>query len=255
MRRSLRTERRGRDRRTAPGEAPVPSEEAHDHGTAGHAWSREIAIARLDRPERRLTEDPEALWDRVAPEAGSVVAEVGAGTGFYALEAARRVGPRGTVFAIDVSTDLVELLTERRRLFALPQLSPVRSTPESIPLSSAVADVVLFGNVLHDLPETTVAEAVRLLGPRGRLVNLDWRPGAGPVGPPEAIRLSAETADRRLASHRLVPVDRWDPGPWHYAAIYRRAGAPGATVRRAPGRRDAPGGIRTRVTGSKAPNP
>lgn len=208
------------------GAAPPPADHQHHAGLERREWSRAEALEILESPERRRAHDPDELWAHVHLQAAQTVAEVGAGTGFFALPAARRVGPEGRVYAVELSPELVELLEERGREGALPQLVAVRSTPSSIPLDSSIADFVLLANVLHDLPPPTVAEAVRLLRPDGRFVNLDWRKGPSLGGPPDEVRLTPDEAALRLGELGLEEVERWEPGPWHYAQILRRAGAP-----------------------------
>jgi ubiquinone/menaquinone biosynthesis C-methylase UbiE len=197
---------------------------AHDHGgLAGRAWTREEALGALEAPERRQSQDPDALWTRIGLAPGATVVDVGAGTGFFAVEAARRVGPEGRVYAVDLSDELVELLRERRDRESLPQLQPLRNTLTSIPLPSAVADVVLLANVLHDIPVSTLSEAVRLVKPRGRFVNVDWKKEQTPGGPPLEIRLTPDEAEQLLEKQGLKAVERWEFGRWHYALVLERS--------------------------------
>lgn len=197
--------------------------EGHSHGSlAGRAWSREDALRVLEARDRNQFEDPEALWNRIGLSAGATVVDLGAGTGFFAVVAARRVGPTGRVYVVELSKDLVELLRERRDRESLPQLEPVLSTRASIPLASGIADVLLLANVLHDIPTSTLSEGVRLLRPRGLLVNIDWKKETTPRGPPLEIRLSPEEAQRRLAEQGLHAVEQWEFGPWHYGLVLRR---------------------------------
>ncbi len=209
----------------------TPPQEGHDHHhhhggehrhLVGSAWTAEDAVRILESPERRRTQDPKVLWRRIGLRPGEVVVDVGAGTGFFAVEAARQVGPGGRVYAVDLSPELIEHLRSRRDAEHLPQITPLLSTRSEIPVPPSVADVVLLANVLHDVPDTTVAEAVRLLKPDGRFVNVDWKKEGPPEGPPRSVRLSPEEAEARLRTHGLVPVDRWEFGPWHYALLLRR---------------------------------
>lgn len=200
---------------------------------AKRAWTREEALRVLEAPDRKETQDPEALWSRVGLRPGETVVDVGAGTGFFSVAAARRVGPDGRVFAVDLSAELVELLRTRRDREALAPLMPVLSDVSAIPLKSSIADIVLLANVLHDFPPSTVSEAVRLLKPDGRLVNIDWKKEETPGGPPYGIRLSPDEAAAVLRTHGLHAVERWPFGPWHYGLVTRRSGpaSPGGKAR------------------------
>ncbi|MDE1821387.1 MAG: class I SAM-dependent methyltransferase [Euryarchaeota archaeon] len=215
-------------KRPAPSKVPPSAHghQAHHHHGGGPGWSVDRALEALESPERRRILDPESLWREVGLLPGSVVADVGAGTGYFATPAAQRVGAKGAVYAIDVSSELVNYLSERGRREKLPWLHPVRSTVEKIPLPSGVADVVLLATVLHDVPDPTVAEAVRLLRPGGCFVNLDWSKQETPWGPPLEIRLSPEEAASRLSAFGLKVVRTWDLGPHHYGQLLRRREEP-----------------------------
>jgi SAM-dependent methyltransferase len=215
----------GAPRTDEAGESDRPSRSAPEHAHKNHlarrGWSRAEGLAWLESPDRRSTEDPEEVWTRVGLKPGETVVEVGAGTGYFAMSAAHRVGASGRVYAVDVSRELIELLHERRGKAALPQLIPVRSTPESIPLDSGIADVLLLANVLHDIPSATISEAVRLLRRTGRAVNVDWKKEDTPGGPPLEIRMTPAEAAALLAKHGLELTERWELGPWHYGLTLR----------------------------------
>ena len=211
------------------GRIPAPDPAGHHHGhphplgadgrpteLARRPWTRAEAIAALDAPDRVRTQDPAIVWRHARLRPGMTVVEVGAGTGYFALPAARLVGEGGRVYAVDLSEDLVELVRERAAAERLPQLRAVQSSVDRIPLPARIADIVLLANVLHDIPAPTLAEAVRLLRPGGRLVNVDWKPSPTPHGPPASIRIAPAAASRLLGRHGLRTVERWTLGPWHY---------------------------------------
>ena len=188
----------------------------------GRRWTRQEGLDHLDNPERRRHQDPEAFWRKVGLSPGTAVAEIGAGTGFFALPAAQAVGPAGKVYAVDISDELVELLKERQAERGMTNLFPVLSTAERIPLADGLADVVLLANVLHDIPPSTASEAVRLLKKGGRLINVDWKKTETPGGPPVSVRFTEAEATRRLEAMGLRHEKAWEFGPHHYVLEFRK---------------------------------
>lgn len=185
-------------------------------------WSRDEAIALLDAPQRQRSENPATLWRRVGLRAGMTVVDIGAGTGHFALPAASIVGPRGRVFAVDLSQDLVELLRERVTERGLANVRILRSRPVRIPVPTGVADRVLLANLVHGVPPATLAEAVRLLRPGGRLVDVDWKKQPTEGGPPVAHRLSAEEARAALEPYGVRWVATSALGPAHYVVVLEK---------------------------------
>jgi ubiquinone/menaquinone biosynthesis C-methylase UbiE len=197
-----------------------------DHrGMHEAVWSGPDAIAKLDDPRRGSWEDPHALWRRVGLRPGMTVVDVGAGTGYYAFPAAERVGRSGRVFAVDRSPELVRLLRRRARELHRPNVVAVRSRIDRIPLRGGIADRVILANVLHGLPPSTIAEAVRVLRPGGRLVDVDAKRShrvVGPVGPPFEHRLSVRTAQEVLGRYDLRRGGAGSFGPYLYVVVMVR---------------------------------
>jgi len=186
------------------------------------SWTRGDAASLLDAPNRRETQDPLRLWRRIGLRSGDTVVDVGAGSGFFSFPAALVVGAAGHVYAVDISEELVELVRDRARQAKLSNVEPVLSTPRRIPIEDAVADVTLLANVLHGIAPSTVDEAVRVLRPGGRLVDVDWKKRPTPEGPAVGHRLSEPEASAALSARGLTRVDAFDFGPYHYALIFER---------------------------------
>lgn len=191
------------------------------HGEHAHAWTRD-AVAFLDTADRKKDQDPDVLWDLAGLAEGQTVVDLGAGPGFFAFPAAARIGSRGRVYAVDSSPDMIEVLKERKQARDVPNLIPVLSTAERIPLDDAVADVVLLANVLHDIPRRTLLEGARVLRPGGTLVNVDWHKRETDGGPPLAIRLTPDEASEHLRAAGLVETRRTDFGSHHYVLLMRK---------------------------------
>jgi ubiquinone/menaquinone biosynthesis C-methylase UbiE len=182
-------------------------------------WTRQQALALLEAPERLLSENPPELWKRAGLGPGMTVVDVGAGTGYFAFPASDIVGDTGIVYAVDVSRVLVRLLRARARQRHSTNFVVRLSRPDRIPLPDGVADRVLLSNVLHGIPPATVEEAVRLLRPGGRLLDLDWKKTPTVGGPPVEHRLSAAEARTVLERYGLRFVRSGTLGPSHYLVI------------------------------------
>lgn len=179
------------------------------HKFAPQHWERLLSA------ERRSLLDPGQFLDRVAIPPGSVVADVGAGPGFFTRALAERVGARGTVYALDVAPEMVD----RLRAQELPPQVVVRHNEESrLPLPDRSVDVVLLAFVLHELesPPALLQEIGRTLRPGGRLVVLEWVPQDEAMGPPRHERIAAGDSATLLGEAGFRAVDGGMVNPSHY---------------------------------------
>jgi ubiquinone/menaquinone biosynthesis C-methylase UbiE len=152
---------------------------------------------RLLSEERRALLDPEAFLDSIGVEPGSVTADLGAGPGFFTEPLAHRVGAQGTVYAVDISPEMVRRLRDRD----LPdQVKVLLSGENRLPVDDQAVDLALLAFVLHELDEPVrfLTEARRVLKPSGRLVVLEWVPQEEAMGPPVHERMSEEESEEIL---------------------------------------------------------
>jgi ubiquinone/menaquinone biosynthesis C-methylase UbiE len=157
---------------------------------------------RLEDPARREYLPTGDLIAKIELEPGMCVADIGAGTGYFALPIAGAVGPEGKVFAVDLQPEMLELL--RAKIpddGATSPIEMVKATAHQTSLAPESCDRVLMANLWHELDDhaESLAEAARILKPGGRLAILDWRTGVErPPGPPLEDRVSMENAVHTL---------------------------------------------------------
>jgi ubiquinone/menaquinone biosynthesis C-methylase UbiE len=156
---------------------------------------------RFDDPERfaKSFDDPARdAWqmpDRVITALGlrrdSLVADVGAGTGYFSVRLAK-AAPAGTVYAVDVEHAMLEHIGKRATAERLTNIVPVHATSTSPNLPKPV-DVVLIVDTYHHLPgrATYFADLRRSLTPGGRVAIIDFRKDS-PEGPPREFRFEAD---------------------------------------------------------------
>ena len=182
--------------------------------------------AYLDSDERRSYLNPKRIFTRFGLSKGMRVADIGAGTGFFAIPAARIVGPTGKVYAVDLVPEMLEELQAKLAREPVPNLEALRSTEDRIPLADGSVDFAFLACVLHELDGPgTLLECRRILTPVGRLGIVDWKKEEMEFGPPKAHRLDEDEARSVLRDAGFHPVKTFEGGRYHYGieARVRRA--------------------------------
>jgi ubiquinone/menaquinone biosynthesis C-methylase UbiE len=131
----------------------------------------------LDREDRETTEQPEHVLDVLAVKEGMTVADVGAGSGYFTVRIAKRVGPRGRVLATDLQPEMLDLLRTKIAAAKLSNVVPVLATESEAKLPRNELDLVLMVDVYHELPRpaATLAQVRGALRPGGRIALVEYR--------------------------------------------------------------------------------
>ncbi len=173
--------------------------------------------AHLDSDERRSYLDPDRTLTAFGLTKGMRVADVGTGTGFFAIPMARMVGPSGKVYAVDLVPEMLEELQAKLARQPIPNLEALRSTEDRIPLADASVDFAFLACVLHELDGPgTLFECRRILTREGRLGVVDWKKEDMEFGPPKAHRLDEDEARSILRDTGFHPVRTFEVGRYHY---------------------------------------
>jgi len=189
---------------------------------------RASEAAKLEDPARLIFLPPAEAMEILGLAPGMRVADIGAGTGHFAIPFARRVGPSGRVFAVDIQKEMLALL--EAKIAGAADCGPIdliEGTAAQTHLSDAACDLAFFSNVWHELDdrEAVLAEAGRILRAGGRIAILDWRPDADrPPGPPADHRVSPAEVEALLVRCRWR-VERSVPfGAYSYLITARPPG-------------------------------
>lgn len=179
---------------------------------------------RLVSPERYRWQNPEEVLDALGLAPGMVLADVGAGPGFYTLPAAARVGPGGKVYALDIEPKMLERLSARAAAEGVTNVEAVVSQEDRLPLPDGAVDAVLAANVLHEVPARAklLREIARVLRPGGALAVVEWRKEEMEKGPPFAERLTYRQVARALRGAGFHAIERFEVGPYHYGMRARQ---------------------------------
>ena len=142
----------------------------------------------LDAPDRDLGQRPAQVMDALGMADASVVADIGAGSGWFTIRLARRVGPRGTVYAEDVQKEMITALSRRVNREGFNNVRAQLGTNNDPRLPASSFDAVLMVDAYHEVEDrvTMLANLATSLKPQGRLGIIDFRlDGTGPGPAPE----------------------------------------------------------------------
>jgi len=147
--------------------------------------------------------------DALHLQAASLVADIGAGTGYFSARVAKRV-PEGKVFAADVEPDMVRYLGARAEREHLVNLTPVLARPDAANLPEPV-DLILVVDTYHHIDDRTryFAGLQSSLRPSGRLVIIDFKADS-PNGPPVQHRIPPERVMRKLAAAGYALTEKFE---------------------------------------------
>ena len=194
------------------------AQEQHPH----HPLPLDQYIALLEDPQRDEWQKPDAVIQALNLQNGQVVADIGAGSGYFTLRLARAVEPNGTVFAVDVDEGMLNYLRQRLAKEDIKNIT-VRQVPPHDPLLlNSSVDLVFVCNAYHHLEEREgyLRKLRKALKPDGHLVIVDFYKREGiPVGPPMDMRLSEETVQKELQGAGLKVTEQLTFLPYQYILI------------------------------------
>lgn len=182
----------------------------------------------LEPPDREAWQHPDRIMDELQIAEGSVVADLGAGSGWFTTRLAARVGPNGRVYAEDIQPLMFNAIQLRVQREGLKNVVPVLGEPLDPRLPADALDAVLIVDTYHEMEDPVVllrhiAGSLKKSGLVG-VVNHTKR-GFGP-GPPMEERVDPEQVIREAQAAGLKLKSQPDVLPYQYLLIFQRADAP-----------------------------
>jgi len=159
----------------------------------------------LDAPDRDLWQRPIQIMDAMGIADASVVADIGAGSGWFTIRLARRVGPQGVVYAEDVQQEMINAISRRVGREGFTNVRPVLGLKNDPHLPLRSLDAVLMVDAYHEVEDrvTMLSNLAKALKPQGRLGIVDFKlDGTGP-GPSIEERVSPDVVVKDAAQAGL----------------------------------------------------
>ena len=193
---------------------------AHVMGHEGAGW--------LERPEREREEEPQKLIELMGLRPADVVADIGAGTGYFTFRIAAKV-PGGKVLAVEVQPEMLDLLKDAAARRGVKNVEPVPGKVDDPNLPEGAVDAALLVDAYHefDHPREMMSGIVRALKPGGRVVLVEYR-GEDPDVPIKPLHKMTEAqAKKEMAAVGLGHVKTFADLPRQHVMIFQKAEGPG----------------------------
>jgi predicted methyltransferase len=233
----------------APGPVPAPPAQPTPPGSpaplarpaapsAAQAKSKNrlfpaAVLGLIEPPDRDKWQPPDPIMDDLSIADGAVVADLGAGGGWFTIQLARRVGPRGVVYAVDVQSQMIDEVRRRAERENLSNVRTILNTADDPKLPRGI-DAALIVDAYHEMtcaarpsckePVTLLMNVARTLKPQGRLGVLDFYPGQGGPGPPADERVDPQTVIKTAAAagFQLITNKPVPPFNFQYLLVFGR---------------------------------
>jgi ubiquinone/menaquinone biosynthesis C-methylase UbiE len=204
----------------------------HDpNGTGRFYMGREIAqvmgaggIAWLDRPEREHEEHPEMVIDAMGLRGGEVVADLGAGSGYFTFRLAAKVGKTGKVLAVEIQDEMLATLRRRATELGATNVEEVKGGETDPKLPASGINMVLMVDVYHELayPFEIMTKVREALKPGGRVVFVEYRKEDPRVPIKEVHKMSVEQLAKEMQVVGLAHVGTVETLPSQHIVIFEK---------------------------------
>ena len=205
--------------------APAPS--SHD-ATIHHSF-REVDrwVKVFDDPHRDSWQKPSEVVSALGLRSGMIVADIGAGTGYFNQHLSRAVAPKGIVFAVDTEPEMVEHMGVRAVSEKTANVVPVLALPENPFLPSGRVDRILIVDTYHHIDNRLVyfRRLKSTLAPGGRVAVIDYHKRPLPVGPPPEHKLERAFVVEEMKEAGWVLSDEKTFLPYQYFLLFEPAGS------------------------------
>ena len=183
-----------------------------------------LAADWLDRDDRQAEERTDVLLDNLGLKPTDVVADVGAGTGYFSFRIAPRV-PRGKVIAEDIQPEMLTIVARTAADRKVTNVEPLLGTTSDPKLPAGKVDVVLLVDAYHefDQPREMMTAIAASLSPTGRVVLVEYRGEDDNVPIKPLHKMTEAQAVKELAAVGLAHVETKEVLPWQHLMIFKKS--------------------------------
>lgn len=192
------------------------------------AGSQGVSAAWHDLPAREASELPNRVVEALRLRPADVIADIGAGTGFFTLRLSERV-PRGRVLAVDIDPEVLRVIEQRAVDAGISNVHTVQGTEQNPNLPLSGVDIVLIVVSYHEFshPREMMDNIVASLKPGGRFILVEYRGEDPTIAIPPLRRMTEAQARREMEAVGLVWRESLDILPLQHFIIFEKPLASG----------------------------
>ena len=157
-------------------------------------------IGTLEDPKRDAYQKPHEVVHALNLKSGEVIADIGAGSGYFTFHLARHVGDKGKVYAVDISPDMSLHINRRIRELKANNIVTLLADPDDPLLPDRSVNRFFFSDSWHHIENQTkyLSLMKKMLKPGGEVVMIDFHKKDLPVGPPMNMKIAREDLIKQL---------------------------------------------------------
>jgi arsenite methyltransferase len=179
-------------------------------------------IGMLDDPKRDAYQKPHEVLAALAIKPGEVIADVGAGSGYFTFRLAHHIGDKGKMYAVDVSPEMILHLNRRIRQLKAMNVTSILADPDDPLLADGSLDRFFFSNSWHHIENRTKYLSLirKMLKPGGAVVMIDFHKQELPVGPPLQMKIAREDVIKEMEANGFPLVKEHTFLPYQYFLMF-----------------------------------
>jgi ubiquinone/menaquinone biosynthesis C-methylase UbiE len=196
--------------------------EKHQHNSKEAKHLKRIADY-LESQERRKLFPPEGFLKMLPLKKSDTILDLGAGTGYIAIPAAKMV--EGLVYALDKDPEMLEVIKSRAQDEHITNIKSVKGSIDDIPLPDDSIDIVLASLVLHEVKPVSksLQQIKRVLKEGGYCLCFEFENKESPIkGPPMNIRISSSTMEQELINAGFTIIQKSFPRDHVYIFVVKK---------------------------------
>ncbi len=175
--------------------------------------------------EPRDWQDTVEIMERLHLKAGDIVADIGAGSGYFTIPFSSKVGEKGLVFAEDIQIEMINYISKKVEALDLKNVRVIFGKTEDPSLLDNFFNLVFLANTYHELekPYMLLENISKDLRYYGRLAIIDWDPAKkSPFGPPIEEKVPEDTVIQEVERTGFELVEKHNFMPYHYFLVFKK---------------------------------